>query len=73
MTKYYPNRARCRDCYSQGLPSCQALDFAKMPVHRRDGADVIVTCTSFKQLNQGASLSERTRQDPRRGGRHGHR
>lgn len=41
--------------------NCSDLDFASMPVHRRDGADVVVICTEFRQVNRADSLKEHVR------------
>ncbi|ELK4834902.1 hypothetical protein [Pseudomonas aeruginosa] len=55
MTNFYPKSGRCRAC-ERRLDDCSSLDFSTMPVHRRDGPDVIVICTEFRQLNHGRSL-----------------
>ncbi len=52
---YYPKAGRCRGC-AQLQHDCSALPFASMPVHRTDGADSVVICTEFRQLNHDASL-----------------
>lgn len=44
---YYPARQRCRDCASFNMPKCKTLPFDQMPVHRRDGPDVIVKCNRY--------------------------
>ncbi len=28
-----------------------------MPAHKRDGSDVVVICTEYRQVNRGASLA----------------
>ncbi|HHQ2608987.1 hypothetical protein ACOANN_04105 [Pseudomonas aeruginosa] len=48
MPNYYPKGGRCRAC-ERRLDDCSSLDFSAMPVHRRDGPDVIVICTEFRQ------------------------
>lgn len=53
---YYPLRDGCRGCQFQGDAACSTLDFSRMPVKRRDGEDVVVRCTAFKQLNGSSSL-----------------
>lgn len=60
---YYPKGGRCQGC-AKRLHDCSALPFDTMPVHRRDGADVVVICTEFRQTNHDASLkaAARTRQ-----------
>ncbi|WP_390483343.1 hypothetical protein [Pseudomonas guariconensis] len=60
MTQYYPKAGRCRGCEKVSA-NCSSLDFASMPVHRRDGADVVVICTEFRQVNRADSLKEHVR------------
>ena len=60
---YYPKGGRCQGC-SKRLADCSALPFESMPVHRRDGQDVVVICTEFRQTNHGASLRAVTRSRP---------
>jgi hypothetical protein len=56
MTNYYPKGGgRCSAC-ARRYDDCSALPFDAMPVHRRDGADVVVICTEFRQANHDASL-----------------
>lgn len=55
MTTYYPKGGRCSACRHRER-DCSALPFHTMPVHRRDGADVVVICTEYDQLNYGATL-----------------
>lgn len=31
--------------------------FHTMPAHKRDGSDVVVICTEYRQVNRGASLA----------------
>ncbi|BCD83636.1 hypothetical protein PSm6_00430 [Pseudomonas solani] len=63
MTNYFPKGGRCSAC-SKWRDDCSSLPFDKMPVHRRDGADVVVICTEFRQLNHDASLKVATRIQP---------
>jgi hypothetical protein len=60
MTAYYPKVSRCAGC-SKLKDDCSRLPFSTMPVHRRDGADVIVICSEFRQRNHGASLRHESR------------
>ncbi len=60
MTTYYPKGGRCSAC-SKRAADCSSLPFEEMPVHRRDGADAIVICTEFRQINHDASLKAATR------------
>lgn len=60
---YYPKAGRCRGC-AKLHDNCSALPFETMPVHRRDGQDVVVICTDFRQTNHGASLRAATRSRP---------
>lgn len=60
MSSYHPKAGRCRGC-AKLHADCSALPFETMPVHRRDGQDVVVICTEFRQTNHGASLKEQTR------------
>ncbi|TRO20925.1 site-specific integrase [Ectopseudomonas mendocina] len=55
MPTHYPKAGRCQAC-TKRLEDCSALPFETMPVHRRDGQDVAVICTEFRQINHGASL-----------------
>lgn len=55
MTTYYPKGGRCSACAKRD-DDCSALPFHTMPVHRRDGADVVVICSEFRQANHCASL-----------------
>lgn len=57
-TNYYPKGGRCAACARQH-DDCSALPFHTMPVHRRDGCDVVVICNQFRQLNHSTSLRER--------------
>lgn len=56
---FYPKRTRCASC-SKRLHNCSKLPFHQMPVHRRDGIDVIVICTEYRQLNHQDSLKDKT-------------
>lgn len=56
---YYPKGRRCAAC-AKAKDDCSRLDFSKMPVHRRDGNDVVVLCNQFRQLNHGAGIRDRT-------------
>lgn len=56
---YYPKGGRCGAC-AKAKDNCSHLDFSKMPVHRRDGCDVVVICTEFRQLNHDAGLRDRS-------------
>lgn len=60
MTNYYPKGGRCKGC-AKRLNDCSSLNFSAMPVHRRDGADAVVICTEFRQMNHGHSLKENVR------------
>ncbi|RMH97308.1 hypothetical protein [Stutzerimonas nitrititolerans] len=60
MPIYYPKGGRCKGC-AKRLNDCSALPFHTMPVHRRDGSDVVVICTEYRQEDHAASL----RADPR--------
>lgn len=60
MPDHYPKGGRCQAC-SKRLHDCRALPFDKMPVHRRDGQDVVVICTEFRQANHDASMKVQTR------------
>lgn len=51
---FYPRRGRCDGCAKRDA-DCTGLPFDSMPVHRRDGADVVVICTEFRQTNYCAS------------------
>ncbi|MCY1358646.1 hypothetical protein D9M69_451880 [compost metagenome] len=55
MTNYYPKGGRCSAC-QKAHDDCSALPFHTMPVHQRDGADVVVICNEFRQANHDASL-----------------
>ncbi|MDH4566139.1 hypothetical protein E8E95_05560 [Pseudomonas sp. BN414] len=55
MTNYYPKGGRCSAC-QKAHDDCSDLPFHTMPVHRRDGADVVVICNEFRQANHDASL-----------------
>ncbi|WP_462383316.1 hypothetical protein [Pseudomonas sp. Marseille-QA0892] len=57
MPNFFPKGGRCKGC-AKRAENCSSLPFDRMPVHRRDGADVIVICTEFRQLNHGASLKK---------------
>jgi hypothetical protein len=63
MSNHYPKAGRCRGC-TKLHADCSALPFDTMPVHRRDGQDVVVICTEFRQTNHGASLRAVTRSRP---------
>lgn len=63
MTNFYPKAGRCRGC-AMLHADCSALPFETMPVHRRDGQDVVVICTEFRQTNHGASLRAVPRRRP---------
>ena len=52
--QFYPRRVRCDGCAKRDA-DCTGLPFSSMPVHRRDGADVVVICTEFRQTNHCAS------------------
>ena len=54
-TNYYPKGGRCAACTKQN-DDCSTLPFNTMPVHRRDGCDVVVICNQFRQLNHSTSL-----------------
>lgn len=44
---HHPKAARCAAC-AKRLDDCSHLPFHTMPVHRHDGADVVVViCTQF--------------------------
>lgn len=58
MPNYYPKRDRCSSCTKRSF-NCQQLPFHTMPVHRRDGIDVIVKCTEYRQLNHQESLRDK--------------
>lgn len=60
MPNYYPKGGRCQGCAKQH-GDCSSLPFHTMPVHRRDGQDVVVICTEYRQMNHGASLKEQPR------------
>lgn len=60
MTNYYPKGGRCSAC-ANAHDDCSSLPFHTMPfhtmpVHRRDGADVVVICSEFRQANHCVSL-----------------
>lgn len=57
---YYPKGGRCAHC-QHAHRDCSSLPFDTMPVHRRDGVDVVVICTEFRQINHHDSLAERER------------
>lgn len=59
--RFYPKGGRCRGC-AKRLDDCSALPFHSMPVYRTDGADTVVICTSFRQLNHDNSLKAPRRQ-----------
>lgn len=63
MTNYYPKGGRCQGC-AKRQQDCSSQDFDKMPVHRRDGQDVVVICTEFRQLNHGATMKAAPRRRP---------
>ncbi|TRO24871.1 hypothetical protein EQ826_15545 [Ectopseudomonas mendocina] len=63
MPTHYPKAGRCQAC-TKRLEDCSALPFETMPVHRRDGQDVAVICTEFRQINHGASLRAVPRSKP---------
>lgn len=52
---YYPKGGRCKAC-TKVNEDCSKLPFDKMPVHRRDGADIAVICTEFEQVNRNESM-----------------
>lgn len=54
-TGYYPKAARCAGC-SRREKDCRGLNFSAMPVYRRDGADVVVICNEYRQLNHNTSM-----------------
>ncbi|GAB7559197.1 hypothetical protein nrt1_33930 [Pseudomonas aeruginosa] len=56
MVNYDPKEGRCTGC-SKRLDDCSALPFHTMPAHKRDGSDVVVICTEYRQVNRGASLA----------------
>lgn len=43
---HHPKGGRCGAC-AKRLDNCSHLPFHQMPVHRQDGADVVVICTQF--------------------------
>lgn len=43
---HHPKGGRCAAC-AKRLDDCSSLPFDQMPVHRHDGADVVVICTQF--------------------------
>ncbi len=45
-TQYHPRIGRCQSC-AMRESDCTRLPFHDMPVHRRDGVDVVVTCTRY--------------------------
>ncbi|MEE4460766.1 hypothetical protein V2S84_01225 [Azotobacter chroococcum] len=57
---HYPKAGRCRAC-TKLHDDCSGLPFDKMPVHRRDGADVVVICTEFEQINRNETMKDRRR------------
>ncbi|MCC3679187.1 hypothetical protein LLE81_00050 [Staphylococcus epidermidis] len=63
MSNYYPKAGRCRGC-AKLHADCSALPFETMPVHRRDGQDVVVICTEYRQANHGDSLRALARSRP---------
>lgn len=52
---YYPKGGRCQGC-AKRHEDCSALPFQTMPVHRRDGEDVVVICNEYRQINHGETL-----------------
>ncbi len=49
---HYPKGGRCLACTRRDDRSCKHLPFHEMPVHRRDGVDVVVICTYFQRAPQ---------------------
>ncbi|MNZ18472.1 hypothetical protein D3C78_354850 [compost metagenome] len=45
---YYPKGGRCLAC-AKAAADCSKLPFEQMPVHRRDGCDVVVICNQFRR------------------------
>jgi len=64
---HHPKGGRCDAC-AKRLDDCSHLPFHTMPVHRQDGADVVVICTQFVLAS---STAERGKPflNPRRGRR----
>ncbi|MFC0667043.1 hypothetical protein ACFSKY_22430 [Azotobacter chroococcum] len=52
---HYPKGGRCRHC-TKLHDNCSGLPFETMPVHRHDGADVVVICTEYQQINRNATM-----------------
>lgn len=49
---HYPKGGRCLACTRRDDRSCKHLPFHEMPVHRRDGVDVVVICIYFQRAPQ---------------------
>lgn len=45
-TQYHPRIGRCQSC-AMRESDCTRLPFQEMPVHRRDGVDVVVICNRY--------------------------
>jgi hypothetical protein len=50
-TSFYPKGGRCAAC-SKRLHDCSTLPFEQMPIHRREGRDVVVICTNFQKAKE---------------------
>lgn len=55
---HYPKAGRCRHC-TRLHEDCSSLPFSTMPVHRRDGSDVVVICTEYRQINRNETMKDR--------------
>lgn len=65
---HHPKGSMCATC-TRARADCSALPFASMPVHRRDGADVVVICTHFERDQSAAdrrfwNIKSRQRKSP---------
>jgi hypothetical protein len=54
---HYPKGGRCMAC-ARREHKCNHLPFHEMPVHRRDGVDVVVICTYFERAPQNDSRAK---------------